>query len=149
MLGKACVETGKYQEALVATQNFLDVVEQPFWKAETLLDRSEAFLGLEKLDEAKKCAEEGLQLRPKGRINADLRMILGDIAYNSKDYASAAAYYVVVVQLFIDDKELRPEALFKSYNALLKKGDAEEAKYYLNTLNKEFPDYLNKREPAE
>ncbi len=145
MLGKASVETGKYKEALVATQNFLDVVEQPFWKAETLLDRAEAFLGLEKLDDAKKCAEEGLQLRPKGRVNADLRMLLGDIAYNNKDYKAAAAYYVVVVQLFVDDKELRPDALYKSYNALLKKGDGEEAKHYLDKLNEEFPGYLNKR----
>lgn len=147
ILGKACVETGKYEEALVATKNFLDVVEQPFWKAEVLLDRSEAYLGLEKLDDAKQCAEEGLQLRPKGRVNADLRMILGDIAYNNKDYPAAAAYYVVVVQLFVDDKELRPDALFKSYNALQKKGDEKEAKHYLNTLNKEFPDYLKKTQP--
>ena len=149
MLGKACVETGDYEEALVATENFLDVVEQPFWKAETLLDRAEAYLGLEKLDEAKKSAEDGLELRPKGRVNAELRMILGDIAYNGKDYAGAAAYYVVVVQLFVDAKQLRADALFKSYNALLNKGDVEEAKHYLETLKKEFPDYLKKSEPAE
>lgn len=147
MLGKACVETGKYEEALVATGNFLDVVEQPFWKAETLLDRAEAFLGLEQLDEAKKCAGEGLELRPKGKVNAELRMILGDIAYNSKDYAGAAAYYVVVVQLFVDDKDLRSDALFKSYSALLNKGDVEESKHYLETLKKEFPDYLNGEAP--
>lgn len=149
MLGKACVETGKYEEALVATENFLDVVEQPFWKAETLLDRAEAYLGLENLAEAKKCAEEGLELRPKGGINAELRMILGDIAYNNKDYADAAAYYVVVVQLFVDDKELRSDALFKSYNALLKKGDVEESKHYLEVLKKEFPTYLKQTEPVE
>jgi len=145
MLGKARIEIGKYQEALVAIKHFLDVVEQPFWKAETLLDQSEAYLGLKKLDEAKKSAEEGLKLRPKGRVNADLRMTLGDISYNSKDYGSAAAYYVVVVQLFVGDKELRPEALFKSYNALHKKGDEKEANHYLNTLNKEFPNYLKKQ----
>ena len=75
-------------------------------------------------------------------------MILGDIAYNNKDFVAASAYYVVVVQLFVDDKKLRPEALFKSYSALLKKEDTEEAKHYLKTLNKEFPDYLKKREPA-
>ena len=148
MLGKACVATGKYEEALVATRNFLDVVEQPFWKAETLLDRAEAYLGLENLEEAKKCAEEGLELRPKGGVNAELRMILGDIAYNNKDYAGAAAYYVVVVQLFVDDKELRSDALFKSYNALLKKGDVEESKHYLEMLKKEFPAYLRQEEPG-
>jgi len=147
MLGKACVRTGKYEEALVATGNFLDVVEQPFWKAETLFDRAEAYLGLENLDNAKKCAEEGLELRPKGRVNAELRMILGDIAYSNKDYTAAAAYYVVVVQLFVDDKTLRSDALFKSYNTLLKKGDVKEAKHYLETLKKEFPDYLKEKKP--
>ncbi len=146
MLGKARVETGKYEEALVAIKNFLDVVEQPFWKAETLLDQAGAYLGLEKLDDAKRSAEEGLQLRPKGRVNADLRMILGDIAYNNKDYAAAAAYYVVVVQLFVDDPKLRPEALFKAHKALDKKGDEKEAGHYLDTLNEEFPNYLKKRD---
>ena len=53
-----------------------------------------------------------------------LRMILGDIAYNTDDFAAAAAYYVVVVQLFVDDKELRADALYKSYDALMKKGDS-------------------------
>ena len=147
MLGKACVTDGKYEEAIVATTNFLDVVEEPFWKAEALLDRAEAYLGLENLDEAKKSAEQGLELRPKGVVNAELRMILGDIAYNSSDFAGAAAYYVVVVQLFVDDDDLRSDALYKSYDALMQKGDQEEAKHYLDTLKKEFPNYLNKAQP--
>ncbi|BDS08256.1 hypothetical protein NT6N_32960 [Oceaniferula spumae] len=145
MLGKARVETGKYEEALVAIKNYLDVVQEPFWKAETLLDQSKAYLGLENLAEAKKSAEAGLQLRPKGSVNAELRMVLGDIAYNEKDFATAAQFYVVVVQ-FTDDKNLRPEALFKSHQALLKKGDTEQARHYLNTLNKEFPNYLKKNQ---
>lgn len=144
MLGRSRVEAGKYKEALVAIKHYLDVVEQPFWKAEALLDQAVAYLGLEDLAQAKQSAEEGLKLRPKGKVNAELRMILGDIAYNNKDYPVAAAYYVVVVQLFIDDKKLRPEALYKSYQALDKKGDVKEAKHYLDTLNKEFPNYLKK-----
>lgn len=82
-------------------------------------------------------------------VNAELRMILGDIAYNNGDFAGAAAYYVVVVQLFVDDKELRADALYKSYDALLKKGDKEEADHYLNTLNEEFPTYLNRGQPED
>lgn len=144
MLGKACVSCGKYKEAVVATTNFLDVVEEPFWKAEALLDRAEAYLGLENLEEAKTSAEQGLELRPKGKVNAELRMILGDIAYNSSDFAGAAAYYVVVVQLFVDDEELRSDALYKSYEALRQKGDQAEAEHYLNTLKEEFPNYLNR-----
>jgi len=143
MLGGTRVEAGKYKEALVAIKNFLDVAEEPFWKAEALLDQSKAHLGIESLTEAKKSAEAGLQLRPKGRVNAELRLVLGDIAYNGKDYAAAAGFYVVVVQ-FADDKELRPEALFKAYQALQKKGDQEQARHYLDILNKEFPKYLKK-----
>lgn len=144
MLGNTRVETGKYKEALVAIKNFLDVAEEPFWQAEAYLDQAKANLGLEKLAEAKTSAEAGLQLRPKGRVNAELRLVLGDIAYNNKDYAAAAQFYVVVVQ-FADDKELRPEALFKTHQALQKKGDVEQAKHYLDTLNKEFPNYLKKK----
>ena len=141
MLGHARVESGKYEEGLVAIQYYLDVVEQPFWKAEALLDQAVAYLGLENLDKAKESAEAGLALRPKGKINAELRLILGDIAYNRKDFAGAAAYYVVVVE-FADDKELKPQAVFKAYKALEQKGDMKEAKKYLDRLKKEFPGYL-------
>lgn len=144
MLAKARVETGKYKEALVAVGHYLDVVEQPFFKAEALLDQAVAHLGLEDLDKAKQSAEAGLALRPKGKVNAELRLILGDIAYNASDFAGAAAHYVVVVQ-FVNDKEIKPAALFKAYKALGKKGDAKEADSYLRQLNTEFPDYLKKQ----
>ncbi|MBT8036154.1 MAG: tetratricopeptide repeat protein [Verrucomicrobiae bacterium] len=146
LLGRARVETGDYEGALSAIKNFLDVVDQPFWKAESLLDQAEAYLGLDKLEEAQKSAEDGLKLRPKGQVNAGLRMILGDIAYHQKDYAGAAGYYVVVVQIFVGDKKLQPEALLKAYKALLKKGDEKEANHYLDTLKKDFPDYLKGRD---
>lgn len=145
MLGKARVETGKYERALEAINNYLAVVQEPFSKVEALLDQSEAYLGLNKLADAQKSAEEGLALRPKGKVNAELRVNLGDIAYSKKDYGTAAGHYVVVVQIFPDDKDLRPEALFKSYQALNKKGDAKEAQRYLDLLNREFPKYLKKK----
>ena len=47
---------------------------------------------------------------------------------------------------FVDDKELRSDALYKSYEALRQKGDQAEAAHYLNTLKEEFPDYLNSSE---
>lgn len=142
MLGGARVAIGKNEEALVAISHFLDVVEEPFWKAETLLDQSKAYLGLAKLDEAKVSAENGLKLRPKGRINAELRLVLGDIAFQAEDYTTAAAAYVLVVEFLGNDKELRPDAIYKSYQALTKKGEATQAKHYLDMLNDEFPDYL-------
>ena len=145
MLGSARVETGKYKEALVAIKNFLDVVEEPFWKAEALLDQAKSYVGLSNLTAAKDSAEAGLQLRPKGRVNAELRLVLGDISYSRKDYGGAANFYVVVVE-FADDRELRPEALFKAHQALDKKGDTAQSRVYLGMLNEEFPSYLKKKE---
>lgn len=142
MLGRTRVEIGKNEEALVAIGHYLDVVEEPFWKAETLLDQARAYLGLAKLTEAKTSAEDGLKLRPQGQVNAELRMILGDIAYQGKEYAEAAAAYVVVVEFIVNDKKLRPEALYKAHLALTKKGDVDQAKHYLDTLNKEFPSFM-------
>ena len=142
MLGDTRVEIGKYEEALEPIKNFLDVVEQPFWKAEALYNRSVAYLGLRRLADAKASAEEALALRPKGKLNAELKMVLGDIAYTNKEYSAAASFYVVVVQFFVDDQDLRPKALYKSYLALKKKGDAKEAGHYMEILQSEFPDYL-------
>ena len=144
MLGTCRVNIGKYKEALVAISHFLDVVEEPFWKAEALRDQAKAYLGLGKLQEARKSAEEGLKLRPKGVLNAELRLVQGDIAFQFKEYEEAAASYVVVVEFLANDKTLRPEALYKAYQALSKKGDTAQAKHYLNMLNEEFPDYLKK-----
>ncbi|NWK56326.1 tetratricopeptide repeat protein [Verrucomicrobiaceae bacterium N1E253] len=144
MLGHARVEIGKNEEALVALGHFLDVVEEPFWKAEALLDQAKAYLGVGKLDEAKTSAEDGLALRPKGDVNTALRLVLGDIAFSSQDYETAAKSYVVVVEVHEADKKVRADALYKLYQALNKSGKATEAKVYLNTLNKEFPDYLKK-----
>lgn len=145
LLGSSRVKIGKYEEAFAPIKNFLDVEEEPFWRAEAYYDQAVAYLGVDKRAEAKESAESSLELRPAGKLNAEVRIILGDIAYKNKEYAEAAKFYVVVVQLFVDDEKLRPEALYKSHLALSKKGDTKEAADYLEILNKEFPDYLKKK----
>lgn len=145
MLGSTRVKTKKYEAALIAIKNFLDMEEEPFWRAEAYYDQSIAYLGINELEESKSSAEASLKLRPKGKLNAEVRLVLGDIAFENKEYAEAAAFYVVVVQLFIDDSELRPQALYKSHLALSKKGDEKQAAHYLSLLKKEFPSYLRSR----
>ncbi|MDC0088346.1 tetratricopeptide repeat protein [Akkermansiaceae bacterium] len=142
MLGSARVKTKKYHGALVSIKNFLDVEKEPFWRAEAYYDQSLAYLGINELDEAKNSAEASLKIGPKGTLNAEVRIVLGDIAYEKKEYAEAAAFYVVVVQLFVDDTELRPEALYKAHLALSKKGDTKQAEHYLSLLSTEFPNYV-------
>ena len=141
ILGSSRIKTEKYKESLDPIKNFLDVEENPFWRAEAYYDQAVAYFKLKEFAKAKNAAESAAALRPAGKLKAEVRIMLGDIAYAGKEYNDAAAFYVVVVQLFEDDLELRPEALYKSYLALSKKGDEKQAAHYLGLLDEEFPDY--------
>ncbi len=141
LLGKSQVRNGNFEAALVSIDHFLEVADNGFWKAEALLDKSIALLGLSRVDDAEEIANQALAMKPSGRVNAELRLVLGDVAFARQDFEKAAGYYVVVVQLFVDDKDLKPKALYKSYQALSKKGDQAEAQRYLDDLKREFPDF--------
>lgn len=146
MLGKAAVETGHYKETLEATGNFLSVADKDYWKAEALLDAATAHLALENSNQALENAQKALKMHPEGLLNAQLRLLLGDIAYNQEKYDEAASYYVVVAQLFAkgEEKVLLSQALLKSYRALDKKGDLKEALHYKQSIQKEFPEIYKK-----
>ena len=137
-LGKSLLESGKPAEALAAADQVLAVEDNPSWKADGLLDKGRALFALNRDPEATKTADEALELRPQGPINAGLRILKADIAMRANDPATAAAQLVVVPE-FIDDPKLTPLALFKLAAALEKKGDAAGATKTKETLKKRFP----------
>lgn len=72
---------------------------------------------------------------------ASLKIVLGDISYAEKKFDEAAKHYGVTAELFVNDAELKPKALFKAAEALDKAGRKSEASQYRGRLQKEFPDW--------
>ena len=145
-LAKVRLALKKYDRALVASNNFLKVEDQPYRRADGMLDKASILLGLGKYAEARKTAEEALALGVEGPLMASLKIVLGDISYAEKKFDEAAKHYGVTAELFVNDAELKPKALFKAAEALDKAGRKSEASQYRARLQKEFPDWKQEGE---
>ncbi len=140
-LAKARIERRHFGRALESLAILLEQDQENFWKADAHLDRSHALIGTSKWDEAWEAAHEGLELDPQGTVQAGLYMALADVAMYRKDYESAAASYLKTSEMFIDDKEIKPLALFRAADALEKNGQTEQAAAIRKQLRNEFPSW--------
>ena len=145
-LAKARLETGDAEGALTAVNNVLEMEDNSAWKADGLLDRGRALLMLGRATESRKAADEALALHPQGHTNAGLFILTGDLEMKAGDAKTAAGKYQYVVQ-FHDDKELKPQALWKLVKAFEKQGDAAEAAKYSKQLKDEFPNWIAPAKP--
>lgn len=138
-LTKARIELQHYDRATEAVKALLAREQKPFWRADALLDQSHIKMGQENWDQARASAHEGLALNPKGTVRAGLLMTLGDLAQQRADHDSAAANYLKVAELFIEDREIKPFALQRAAKALTQAGRPEEARQVQTQLAREFP----------
>lgn len=142
-LGKSLLADGKAEESLTAINNALAVEDNAFWKADGLLDKAKALLALNRLDEAQKVAGECQDLRPEGRVNSEIRLVIGDIWMKRNNPAEAAKEYVSVAEVLLDDNDrvLKPQAYAKLIKALDAKGDKAGADDYRVKLKEKYPDW--------
>jgi tetratricopeptide (TPR) repeat protein len=138
-LAKSRLETGDAAGALIAVNNVLAVEDNPGCIADGLLDRGRALLALNRTEEARKAADEAVALRPQGHTSAGLNILVGDLEMQAGDAKTAGGKYQIVVQFHVDDKELRPLALWKLIQAFEKQADQAEAEKYRQQLQTEFP----------
>jgi len=139
-LAKAAIQTGNYELSLRAIGNVLESEENPVAITDALLDKGLALLGTQKYAEAIEAAESGLELQRQGKLNAELQLLLGDIAFARKDYEEAARRYVVTAELVFDN-QITPIAIYKTVKALEAKGDIQDVKRYSERLKKDFPNF--------
>ncbi len=138
-LGKARLEINQPTEALVAIEHVLEVEDQDVWKADALLDKCRALLALKRPQDALDAGNQALALRPQGRIGSGLRLGVGDAESALRNLDEAVKHYAYVVE-FVDDRELRPQALRKLIHALETKGDKVDADRYRKILADEYPE---------
>ncbi len=153
-LGMAFLETKDYESAIKATDHFLAVTPESAVKARALMTKGRALLGLGKIDEAEKIAQEGLGFAKDGKPQALLLILEGDVALAAGEsldksgdasgalekYKAAAGKFMFPAQFF-DDEEVTPEAMDKAAKALDKAGQAEKASEFRKLLKERYPRY--------
>jgi TolA-binding protein len=132
-----------YQDAVAAVNHYLETATDPAERAQGFIVLSSAQLGAKDLDPATKSAEETLTLQPEGRLNAEGRMLLGDIESARGNYENAARSYMSVAVLY-EDPEVTPRALQHAYEAFQKAGNEPQATKTLSELKSRFPNYTMK-----
>ncbi len=140
---KSLNDLKEYQDANGAVNHYLEQATDPGDRAQGFLVLSSAQLGAKDLDAATKSAEEALSLQPEGRLNAEARMLIGDIESARGNYENAARSYMSVALLY-EDPEVTPRALEHAYEAFQKAGNEPQATKTLSELKTRFPNYTMK-----
>jgi TolA-binding protein len=105
-----------------------------------LLALGRAQLGAQNFDAAKATSTQALQQALEGPDNAAARMLVGEVAYATHDYTSAAQAFATLSVLF-DDPKITPQAMARAADAFEQSGDAAKAADWRQKLKAKYPDF--------
>jgi TolA-binding protein len=140
-LGDAATRLKHFEEAENAFGNYLQTATDPAGKAKVLLALGAVKIGAHKADEAQKIAEEIMTLQPEGRVNAEARLLAGDVQLERGHFDDAGKAFMGVALLY-DDPAITPRALQKAASAYQKAGKADEADRVSRQLREKYPNYV-------
>jgi len=129
-----------FAQAEIAYEKYLQVATDPAAKAKTLLALGATKIAAHKPDDAQKIAEEIMTLQPEGRVNAEARLLAGDVQVERQHFDEAGKAFMGVALLY-DDPAITPRALQKAALAYQKAGKIEEADRVTKQLRDKYPDY--------
>jgi len=128
----------KFREAQAPAAACLKLAQDPASRAKALLVAATIQRSMKNSAEAGTMVEEAMLLQPEGNINAEARILSGDLLAARQDYASAAKAYMTVAVLY-DDSILTPKALTRAVDAYRKAGNEIEAQKTSEELRNRFP----------
>ena len=131
-----------FAQAEVAYEKYLQVATDPAAKAKTLLALGATKIATHKPDDAQKIAEEIMSLQPEGRVNAEARLLAGDVQVEREHFDEAGKAFMGVALLY-DDPAITPRALQKAALAYQKAGRQEEADRVTKQLRDKYPNYAD------
>ncbi|HEY5036324.1 MAG TPA: hypothetical protein VII74_04245, partial [Chthoniobacterales bacterium] len=99
-------------------------------------------IGAHKPDDAQKIAEEIMKLQPEGRVNAQARLLAGEVEMERQQFEEAGKAFMSVALLY-DDPAITPQALDKAAQAYDKAGKPDEAAHARAQLHEKYPDYVH------
>jgi len=139
-LGDTASKLKNFAEAEDAFGKYLQVATDPAGKAKVLLALGAAKIGAHKPDDAQKIAEEIMALQPEGRVNAEARLLAGDVQSERGNFDDAGKAFMSVALLY-DDPAITPRALEKAALAYQRAGKTDEADRLARQLRERYPNY--------
>ncbi|MFL6590115.1 MAG: tetratricopeptide repeat protein [Chthoniobacterales bacterium] len=139
-LADAQTKLKNFPQAEAAYEKYLQIATDPAAKAKTLLALGAAKISSHKPDEAQKIAEEIMSLQPEGRVNAEARLLAGDVQIERQNFDEAGKAFMGVALLY-DDPAITPRALQKAAFAYERAGKKEEADQVAKQLHDRYPDF--------
>jgi TolA-binding protein len=119
---------------------YMATARDPISRSRGIQAQARISLAAKRYEEARTQTEESLLLQPEGKLNAEGRLLLGDILAASGDQAEAAKAFLTVAVLY-DDPQVTPKALMKAAEAYRKAGNTFEAEKALKELQQRYPNY--------
>ena len=138
LLSESQLALEKFKEAKASGEKFISLTDEAPMRSRGFVAKAKASLGLKQNAEARHSAEQAMQLQPEGQLNADARMVLGEVFFLEADYDSSARAFMTVAVL-TDDPVLTPKALKRaseSYRRIQKDAEADKA---LKEIRDRFP----------
>ncbi len=139
-LGDAANKLKNFDEAENAFGRYLQTSTDPAGKAKTLLALGATKIAAHKPDDAEKIAAEIMTLQPEGKVNAEARLLAGDVQFERQHFDNAGKAYAGVALLY-DDPAITPRALEKAADAYRRAGKSEEADRVAKQLRDRYPNY--------
>ncbi|MEY2541055.1 MAG: hypothetical protein QOI22_657 [Verrucomicrobiota bacterium] len=139
-LGDAASRLKNFDEAENAFSNYLQTATDPAGKAKVLLALGAVKISAHKADDAQKIAEEIMTLQPEGRVNAEARLLAGDVQLERGNFDEAGKAFMGVALLY-DDPAITPRALQKAAQSYQRAGRTAEADRVSQQLREKYPNY--------
>ena len=139
-LGDTASKLKNFAEAEDAFGKYLQLASDPAGKAKVLLALGAVKIGAHKPDDAQKIAEEIMALQPEGRVNAEARLLAGDVQSERGNFDDAGKAFMSVALLY-DDPAITPRALEKAALAYQRAGKTDEADRLARQLRERYPNY--------
>ncbi len=139
-LGDTASKLKNFAGAEDAFGKYLQLATDPAGKAKVLLALGAVKIGAHKPDDAQKIAEEIMALQPEGRVNAEARLLAGDVQSERGNFDDAGKAFMSVALLY-DDPAITPRALEKAALAYQRAGKTDEADRLARQLRERYPNY--------
>ncbi len=139
-LGDAATRLKNLSEAEEAFEKYLQTAKDPAGKAKVLLTLGAVKISAHKPDEAQKIAVEIMALQPEGRVNAEARLLAGEVQLERGNFDDAGKAFKGVALLY-DDPAITPRALDKAALAFRQAGNTGEADRLSHELRERYPNY--------
>lgn len=142
-LADSQTKSGKFAAAEASFEKYLQTSNDPAAKVKTLLALGATKIAAHKADEAQKIADEIMGLQPEGRVNAEARLLAGDVQLERGHFDEAGKAFMSVALLY-DDPAITPRALQKAAGAYEKAGKKAEADRATQQLREKYPEFAGR-----